>query len=333
MAIRAAGVGYRNLAAQNVQVSAGPAPVLGPTMAATSGPVPVLMPVSSLTSIQMRAAMDQPTVDEYAEVMLAANGWGPFPPAEAFFDGSIYWMWRGNHRRAALLQAAKQMGASFDLLAPVIVRPGTKRDAELEGLSDNAEHGLRRSIEDKRKAVDWALSDAELSQWSNAKIAAKCRVSAPFVGERREIMQRKASATGSADAATKTRKYIDKHGQERVMNISGIAASNQARATATSNSTTQPTSHDSHNAKGGADKGDGVPPITGNVSGEPAAVTTGTGAGPVTAFGVVDATALQAQFLAVIDSLAAYVQITGDSAGVEVLRRGLLAALERLPTI
>lgn len=87
MAIRAAGVGYRNLAAQNVQVSASPAPVLGPTLAATTGPAPVLIPVSSLTSIQMRAAMDQPTVDEYAEVMLAANGWGPFPPAEAFSMG------------------------------------------------------------------------------------------------------------------------------------------------------------------------------------------------------------------------------------------------------
>lgn len=57
MAIRAAGVAYRNLAAQNVQVSASPAPALVPTVAVTSGPVAVLMPVSSLTSIQMRAAM------------------------------------------------------------------------------------------------------------------------------------------------------------------------------------------------------------------------------------------------------------------------------------
>lgn len=153
--------------------------------------------------------------------MLAANGWGPFPPAEAFFDGSVYWMWRGNHRRAALLQAARQVGASFELSVPVIVRPGTRRDAELEGLSDNAERGLRRSIEDKRKAVDWALSDAELSQWSNAKIAAKCRVSAPFVGERRNHAADKKPTTSSASTTTKTRKYIDKHRQERVMNIHG----------------------------------------------------------------------------------------------------------------
>jgi hypothetical protein len=280
----------------------------------------------------MRAAMDQPTVDEYAEVMLAVNEHSEYEWLD-YESAKKRLMWRGNHRRAALLQAAKQMGTSFDLFAPVIVRPGTKRDAELEGLSDNAEHGLRRSIEDKRKAVDWALSDAELSQWSNAKIAAKCRVSAPFVGERREIMQRKASTTSSAGAATKTRKYIDKHGQERVMNISGIAASNQARATAAGNFATQTTSHDTQNVAGGAEKADRATTITGNVSGEPAAVATSVGAGPVTAVGVVDGTALQAQFLAVIDSLAAYVQITGDTAGAEVLRRGLLAALERLPTI
>ena len=213
----------------------------------TTGSAPVVMPVSSLTSSQMRAAMDQPTIDEYAEVMLAANGWGPFPPAEAFYDGSTYWMWRGNHRRAALLQAAEKAGTAFDLLVPVIVRPGTERDAKLEGLSDNAEHGLRRTVEDKRKAVDWALSDPELSQWSNAKIAAKCRVSAPFVGERREIMQRTAAVANSVGAASTTRRYIDKHGQERVMNIGGIAASNQARASASGGPTSgeaSPASHD-----------------------------------------------------------------------------------------
>lgn len=48
MAIRAAGVGYRNLAAQNVQVSASPAQAPGPTVAATSGPASVLMPIASL---------------------------------------------------------------------------------------------------------------------------------------------------------------------------------------------------------------------------------------------------------------------------------------------
>lgn len=76
-----------------------------------------------------------------------------------------------------------------------------------------------------------------------------------------------------------------------------------------------------------------MPTITGNVTGDPAAGATAAGAGPVTAVGVVDATALQAQFLAVIDSLTVYVQITSDTAGAEVLRRGLLAALERLPAV
>ena len=49
--------------------------------------------------------------------------------------------------------------------------------------------------------------------------------------------------------------------------------------------------------------------------------------------GVSGACALQTQFLAILDDLAEYVQITGDTAGAEVLRRGLLAALDRLSTV
>jgi hypothetical protein len=294
------------------------------------------MPIASLTSSQMRAAMDQSTIDEYAEVMLAANGWGPFPPAEAFYDGSTYWMWRGNHRRAALLQAAEKAGTAFDLLVPAIVRPGTERDAKLEGLSDNAEHGLRRTVEDKRKAVDWALSDPELSQWSNAKIAAKCRVSAPFVGERREIMQRTSAVANSVGAASTTRRYIDKHGQERVMNIGGIAASNQARASASGGPTSGGASPVACGAiypgKPAAGTVDEVT-IRGDISVDVAAAVIDSGPTAGSGVGVSGACALQTQFLAVLDDLAEYVQITGDAAGAEVLRRGLLAALDRLSTV
>ena len=90
----------------------------------------------------------------------------------------------------------RQAGTAFDLLVPVIVRPGTERDAKLEGLSDNAEHGLRRTVEDKRKAVDWALSDPELSQWSNAKIARQM----PGLGAVRRGEARDHAAEGSAVA-------------------------------------------------------------------------------------------------------------------------------------
>ena len=64
---------------------------------------------------------------------------------------------------------------------------------------------------------------------------------------------------------------------------------------------------------------------------QPAVVDAGSTAG--SGVGVVGARALQTQFLAVLDDLAEYVRITGDTAGAEVLRRGLLAALDRLSTV
>jgi hypothetical protein len=282
---------------------------------------------------QMRAAMDAGTVAEYAEIMVSAGGWGPFPPAEAVYDGSAYWMWKGNHRHAALLAAAKQFGTGFNLQVPVIVRPGTLRDAILEALGDNAEHGLRRTVEDKRKAVDWALADPELSQWSNAKIAAKCRVSAPFVGERRELMQRRAALAGAAKPPATTRKYIDKHGREKVMNVGGIAASNQARAaSASADAIGLPvlTEHDagatypdSYTVRPGSDL-----PAQEQIAGRPSTAKQGSGA-----LAVVGADNLRDQFLVTLDGLSQYVRITGDAAGAENLRRSLLAALDLLAAL
>jgi hypothetical protein len=284
---------------------------------------------------QMRAAMDAGTVAEYAEIMVSAGGWGPFPPAEAVYDGSDYWMWKGNHRHAALLAAAKQFGTGFNLQVPVIVRPGTLRDAILEALGDNAEHGLRRTVEDKRKAVDWALADPELSQWSNAKIAAKCRVSAPFVGERRELMQRRAALAGAANPPATTRKYIDKHGREKVMNVGGIAASNQARAASASTDggvrTSLPTC-DTNAQELTALEADALGTSSGQKTQEHAA--------SVEAATLHDAEVkavrpdwLREQFLAILDGLEPYVQLTNDTAGAELLRRSLLAALDRLSAL
>lgn len=49
----------------------------------------------------------------------------------------------------------------------------------------NADHGLRRSNEDKRKAVGLLLADAEWSKLSNAEIARLCNVSHTFVNNTR----------------------------------------------------------------------------------------------------------------------------------------------------
>jgi hypothetical protein len=45
----------------------------------------------------------------------------------------------------------------------------------------NADHGKRRTNDDKRKAVNRLLTDSEWCNWSDGKIAKHCKVSQPFV--------------------------------------------------------------------------------------------------------------------------------------------------------
>jgi hypothetical protein len=61
------------------------------------------------------------------------------------------------------------------------VRPGTKRDAILHAVGANAEHGLKRTDADKRRAVNILLDDPEWSQWSGREIARQCKVSESLV--------------------------------------------------------------------------------------------------------------------------------------------------------
>lgn len=65
------------------------------------------------------------------------------------------------------------------------VKEGTQRDAWLAALAANENHGLRRTNEDRRNAVREALSDPELAQWSDRKIAEACQVSHTFVAKER----------------------------------------------------------------------------------------------------------------------------------------------------
>jgi ParB-like chromosome segregation protein Spo0J len=119
--------------------------------------------------------MSPEAVDEYAEVLRQG---GQFPCVVVFFDGKDYWLADGFHRVAA----AKKVGRTE---VGCEVRPGTRRDAVLFGAGANATHGLRRTNEDKRRAVTVLLQDQEWAQWSDREIARHCGVSQPFVSKLR----------------------------------------------------------------------------------------------------------------------------------------------------
>lgn len=120
---------------------------------------------------QSRVQINETTVSEYAE---AINNGAQFPPVTVFFDGANFWLADGFHR----LLAHKRAGKTEILETREV---GGLRDAILYSVSANANHGLRRTNADKRKAVEMLLNDAEWAQWSDNSIAKQCAVSHTFV--------------------------------------------------------------------------------------------------------------------------------------------------------
>lgn len=144
---------------------------------------------------QSREKLDQNVVGEYAELIKEGT---QFPPISVVFDGTDYYLADGFHR---LLAAQKAGKASIN--CDVIT--GTLRDAVLYSLSANHSHGLRRSIEDKRKAVLTMLEDFEWAEWEDREIARQCHVSHPFVAKMRASLKAsKAPATGNVTSPKPT---------------------------------------------------------------------------------------------------------------------------------
>lgn len=120
---------------------------------------------------QQRAQISEETVQAYADLIKDGV---EFPPVTVFYDGEDSWLADGHHRWLAHERAGK---ASIS----VHVLPGSQRDAVLYSVSANANHGLTRTQEDKRKAVKTILEDFEWSDWSDREIARKCAVSLQLV--------------------------------------------------------------------------------------------------------------------------------------------------------
>jgi len=131
-----------------------------------------------------------------------------FPPITVFWDGENYWLADGFHRRYAALNIGLK---DF----PAEIRKGDLRDAILFSCGANADHGKRRTNEDKRRAVTRLLEDEEWSHWSDSEIARQCRVHRETVAKVRTELNSHLSKPASDE-----RTYTTKHGTKAKMKIS-----------------------------------------------------------------------------------------------------------------
>lgn len=152
---------------------------------------------------QPRTVIDEELVSEYSNCV------DDLPPITVFHDGVDIWLADGFHRFFAHNKAGKG-----EIRADI--RTGTQRDAILFSVGVNADHGKRRTNEDKRKAVLTLLKDEEWSKWSNRQIAKACKVSPGFV----DIIRKDLPTIGTS---SQVRKYIDQKGRESVIDTSNLA--------------------------------------------------------------------------------------------------------------
>jgi uncharacterized protein YukE len=152
---------------------------------------------------QSRSAISREVVAEYAA---AVSEGAAFPPVTLFYDGDAYWLADGFHR----FEAYREAGLAE---IPAEVRQGGQRDAILYSVGANASHGLRRTNDDKRRAVLTLLNDPEWSKWSDREIARKCGV------DHKTVAGLRPKLTGEFPSE---RTYTTKHGTQATMQTAEI---------------------------------------------------------------------------------------------------------------
>jgi hypothetical protein len=126
--------------------------------------------------LQSRAQISDEVVDDYSETLREG---GKLPAVVVFHDGASYHLADGWHRYFAHKKAGL---ATID----AVIKEGTRREAIMYSVGANAEHGLRRTNEDKRKAIQTLLDDMEWNEWSDREISRACKVSNGLVSRMRK---------------------------------------------------------------------------------------------------------------------------------------------------
>lgn len=169
---------------------------------------------------QARVEINAATVDEYAEALTEGE---KLPPVIVFFDGAQNHLADGFHR----YHGNRKIGATT---IECDIRTGTLRDARLFAYGANRDHGLRRTVADKRRAVAGMLADCP--DWSDRAIAKHVGVSHPFVAAIRnpETKERQAEAREASAVKTAAKAQVQAPQQAPAPAAAAPAAAAEAAA-------------------------------------------------------------------------------------------------------
>jgi len=165
--------------------------------------------------------------DEYAEAM---ENKAQFPPITVFYDKIDYWCVDGFHRIAAAVKKGETR-------LNAIIKEGSLLEAQLYSFGVNKTHGLRRTNEDKRRAVTATLEHELSKDWTDNRIADHCGVAHELV----KTVRAKLESTGRfVQSSTRTGK------DGRKYDVSKIKEANKKRAAkvTTSETTTSKEVHE-----------------------------------------------------------------------------------------
>ena len=138
--------------------------------------------------LQARTGLNSAYIEELHAALVDG---AKLPPIEVWSrdGGAPYFLSDGWHRIAA----SEAVGYAM-IQAEVEVADQAARGAFLQSLKANEQHGLRRTIADKRRAVKLALTDSELKKLSDRDLAERCSVSHTFVSQVRTEQELEARA-------------------------------------------------------------------------------------------------------------------------------------------
>ena len=134
---------------------------------------------------QARSSMDLQVIKDYEAVISEGRD---MPPIKVIRIKDVLYVVDGFHR----VHAYRNQGR--DRIETDVIDGNDRLALEL-AVSANQAHGLRRSNQDKTKAVEMVLDDLELMGESDRFIAKLCGVSPPFVGDIRLRLEKPKSSS------------------------------------------------------------------------------------------------------------------------------------------